>query len=58
MRARKVDRYKLALIKAAELDDTGFDWRGIDLSEPVIKLAADQDHMRGIRHPGLRCCDA
>ena len=44
MRRRTVDRYKLALIKAAELDDTGFDWRGIDLTDPHVRaavLAAD-----------------
>lgn len=57
MKRRKVDRYKLALIKAAELDDSGFDWRGIDLTDPHVKLLADQDHGRGIRHPGLGCCE-
>ena len=57
MRARKVDRYKLALIKAAELDDSGFDWQGTDLSDPHVKMLADQDHGRGIRHPGLGCCE-
>jgi hypothetical protein len=56
MRRRKVDRYKLALIKAAELDDSGFDWRGIDLSDPHVKMLADQDHGKGVRHPGLGCC--
>lgn len=57
MRARKVDRYKLALIKAADLDDTGFDWRGLDVNNPVVKLAAEQDHSKGIKHPGLGCCE-
>lgn len=57
MKTRKVDRHKLALIKAADLDDTGFDWRGIDLTSPVIKMAAEQDHSRGIKHPGLGCCE-
>jgi hypothetical protein len=57
MRARKVDRYKLALIKAAELDDSGFDWRGIDLSDPHVQMLAQQDHGKGVRHPGLGCCE-
>ena len=57
VRAGKVDRHKQALIKAAELDDTGFDWRGLDLTDQVIKLAAEQDHSKGIKHPGLGCCE-
>lgn len=58
MRRRKVvDRYKLALIKAADLDDSGFDWRGLDLTDPVIRNVAAQDHSKGIRHPGLGCCE-
>lgn len=53
----KVDRYKLALIKAADLDNTGFDWRGINLSDPWVKMLCEQDHGRGINHPGLGCCE-
>lgn len=57
MKRRRVDRRKQALLKAAELDDTGFDWFGINLNDPQVKLAAEQDHGKGIRHPGLGCCE-
>lgn len=57
MKRRVVDRYRQALLKAAEMDDTGFDWAGTNLDDPRVQLAADQDHGKGIRHPGLGCCE-
>lgn len=57
VKRRRVDRRRQALMKAAELDDTGFDWTGTNLDDPQVQMAAQQDHSKGIRHPGLGCCE-
>lgn len=52
-RKRKVN----PLHQAADKDDTGFDWRGISLDDPRVRDLANFDHSKGIKHPGLGCCE-
>ena len=57
MKRRLVDKHRLALHKAADADRSGFDWRGVSLDDPWVALLAQQDHTKGVEHPGLGCCE-
>lgn len=57
-RRRVVDRHKLALIKAADIDNAknGFDWSGLNMNDPKTQLYIQEDHRKGVCHFGLECC--
>jgi 3-oxoacyl-[acyl-carrier-protein] synthase III len=39
-----------------QTDAGATDYGAVSLSSPAVRAAADYDHAKGIRHPGLPCC--